>query len=77
MDDFLIQYCQNLKPDDLAAKAETWNNKKGKRIYLNHSLTDDLTNRLQDYFMRTVKIPRMRRGRQQELETLLTKRLCS
>ncbi|MEM2111438.1 MAG: CRISPR-associated endonuclease Cas1 [Candidatus Bathyarchaeia archaeon] len=71
VDDFLIQYCQNLKPKDFSAKTETWEKKKGKRIYLNHSLTNDLTNRLNDYFKQTVKVPRMKRGNNQELETLI------
>jgi CRISPR-associated protein Cas1 len=71
VDDFLIQYCQQLKPRDFTAKTETLMDKKGKRIYLNRPLTDDLTNKLQGYFMLTVKIPRMKIGAQQELETLI------
>ena len=63
-----------LKPRDFRAKTENMgfkSKKKGKRIYLKKSLTDDLTNRLQDYFRRTVKIPRMKVGKKQELETLI------
>jgi CRISPR-associated protein Cas1 len=74
VDDFLIEYCQKLKPRDFKAKTENMgfkSKKKGKRIYLRKSLTDDLTNKLQDYFMRTVKIPRMKVGKKQELETLI------
>ena len=56
VDNFLIEYCQKLKPKDFKAKTETWNKKKSKRIYLKGSLTKDLTNKLHDYFMRTVKI---------------------
>jgi CRISPR-associated protein Cas1 len=70
-DDFVIQYCQKLKPKDFVAKTETFNNKKGKRIYLNHFLTNDLTERLHGYFRREVKIPRIKRGEKQELETLI------
>lgn len=71
VDDFLIQYCQKLKPKDFKAKTEKWRNKKGKRIYLKRSLTNDLTNKLHDYFKRKVKIPRIKRGEKQELETLI------
>jgi len=74
VDDFLIGYCQKLKPKDFKAKTENMGfkgKKKGKRIYLKKSLTDDLTNKLQDYFRRTVRIPRMKVGRKQELETLI------
>jgi CRISPR-associated protein Cas1 len=70
-DDFVIQYCQKLKPKDFVAKTETFNNKKGKRIYLNHSLTNELTDELQDYFKQIVKVPRIKVGKQQELETLI------
>jgi CRISPR-associated endonuclease Cas1 len=70
-DDFVIQFCQELKTKDFIAKTETFNNKKGKRIYLNHSLTNDLTDRLHGYFRRDVRIPRIKRGEKQELETLI------
>jgi len=70
-DDFVIQFCQELKPKDFIAKTETFNNKKGKRIYLNRSLTNDLTNRLHDHFRKDVKVPRIKRGEKQELETLI------
>lgn len=70
-DDFVIQFCQELKAKDFIAKTETFNNKKGKRIYLNHSLTNDLTDRLHNYFRRDVRIPRIKRGEKQELETLI------
>jgi len=70
-DNFVIQFCQELKPKDFIAKTETFNNKKGKRIYLNRSLTNGLTNNLHDYFRREVKVPRIKRGEKQELETLI------
>jgi len=74
VDSFLIEYCKNLKPKDFKAKTENMgfkDKKKGKRIYLRKSLTDDLTDKLHDYFMRTVKVPRIKRGEKQELETLI------
>ena len=51
VDNFLIEYCQRLSPKDFQAKTEKMgfkSKKKGKRIYLKKSLTDDLTNKLQD-----------------------------
>lgn len=71
VDNFLIEYCKELKPRDFKAKKETWNGKNGKRIYLKKSLTNDLTNKLHDYFTLKVKIPRIKRGEKQELETLI------
>ena len=44
----------------------------GKRVYLNKEKTDDMTKKLNEYFMRTVKIPRMQRGSKQELESLIS-----
>jgi CRISPR-associated protein Cas1 len=71
VDDFLIQYCQQLKPRDFITVSDTLNDKKSKRIYLKNSLADDLTNKLQRYFTQKVKIPNMKRGAQQELDTLI------
>jgi hypothetical protein len=48
-----------------------WCGKKSKRIYLKKAKTDDLTNSLHRYFTRTVKVPRIMHGKQQELETLI------
>jgi CRISPR-associated protein Cas1 len=70
-DDFLIGYCQNLDPRDFKAKSETWNGKKSKRIYLSKALTEDLTEKLFDYFRKIVRVPRIMRGEHQELETLI------
>ena len=39
--------------------------------YLNERKTRDLTNELNRYFEKRVAIPRMRRGRNQEIETLI------
>jgi CRISPR-associated endonuclease Cas1 len=71
VDDFLIGFCQNLDPKDFSAKSETWNGKKSKRIYLSQALTEDLTEKLFDYFRKIVRVPRIMRGEHQELETLI------
>jgi CRISPR-associated protein Cas1 len=71
VDDFLIGYCPKLEPRDFVARTETYEGKKGKRIYLNRSLTNDMTDKLHDYFRRIVRVPRIVRGEKQELETLI------
>jgi CRISP-associated protein Cas1 len=72
VDDFLLTYAKKLRSKDFIAKAEMFNDKKGKRIYLNKTKTDDLTDKLHDYFRSTVNIPRIMRGDKQEIETLIS-----
>ena len=72
MDDFLIQYCQKLKAKDFIVKTEDLaRNKKGKRVYLNDSLTRDLMKQLDKFFESMVEIPRIRVGKKQTVETLI------
>jgi len=48
------------------------NNKKGKRMFLNESAVNDMTDRLHEYFKKTVSVPRTRQyGSKQELESLI------
>jgi len=46
-------------------------NRKGKREYLNDSLTHGLIRSLNEYFQTKVEIPRIRMGKKQEIETLI------
>jgi hypothetical protein len=46
-------------------------NRKGKREYLNDSLTHGLMRSLNEYFKSKVEIPRIRMGESQEIETLI------
>ena len=46
-------------------------NRKGKREYLNDSLTRNLMKSLNEYFKTKVEIPRIRMGKSQEIETLI------
>lgn len=71
IDDFLIGYCKGLKSKDFIAQTDTFNGKKGKRIYLNKTKTDELTNRLHSYFKGEVNVPRKNRGLRQETESLI------
>jgi CRISPR-associated protein Cas1 len=73
VDDFIIQYCRRLQKNDFIMKNEDFSsNRKGKREYLNDSLTHSLTKGLNEYFQSKVEIPRIRMGEKQELETLIS-----
>ena len=45
--------------------------KLGKRVYLKDSLTKEMVHELFDYFETKFYIPRVKRGRRAELETLI------
>jgi hypothetical protein len=45
--------------------------RKSKREYMNDSQTHDFVRALNQYFQSRVKIPRVRMGAQQEIETLI------
>jgi CRISPR-associated protein Cas1 len=72
IDDYVIQYCKRLQKRDFGTKYEDFSpNRKGKREYLNDTLTHDLTRSLNEYFKTKVEIPRIRMGKNQEIETLI------
>ena len=72
IDDFTIQHCQKLKRKDFVMKHESFSKKrKGKREYLNNAQTRELMKSLYKYFQVKVEVPRIRRGKRQELETLI------
>ena len=50
------------KRDFIVKNEEYSTNKKGKREYLNDSLTSDLVKSLNEYFESKVEIPRIRLG---------------
>ena len=73
IDDFLIQYCQKLKRKDFVVKSEVLSRKRqGKREYLNSVQTRDLMKRLYKYFECKVDVPRVRIGKRQTIETLIS-----
>jgi CRISPR-associated protein Cas1 len=73
MDDFVIQYCKEVRTKDFILKGENFsNNKKGKRQYINDIKTRDLMRRIDAYFQTKVNIPRVRMGERQEIETLIS-----
>ena len=72
VDDFIIEYCRNLYKHGFTVKTENLSaNKKGKREYLNDLKTHIFTKGLNGYFESKINIPRVRRGQQQEIETLI------
>ena len=72
VDNFLAEYARNLTPRDFIIKSEDYSKKrKGKREYLNESLTNDFIKKLNAYFESTVEIPRIKVGKRQKLETLI------
>ena len=72
VDDFLIQYCRDLRKRDFIVKTETQSRtRKGKREYLNDPNTRDLMNNLNRFFESAVEIPRIKVGKRQTIETLI------
>jgi len=72
MDDFIIQHCRKTKNKDFIMKWENFSSKrKGKRQYLNNAQTRDFMKNLYKYFQKEVEVPRIRRGKRQEFETLI------
>lgn len=72
MDDFIIQFCQELKEKDFSIKIESVSRKrKGKREYLNNSETRRIMNELEGLFESKVEISLIRHGMKQQIETLI------
>ncbi len=72
VDDFVIQYCRELKKKDFMTKSEGFSTRrKGKREYLNELHTRTLLKGSNQYFQTKVSIPRIRMGDKQEIETLI------
>jgi CRISPR-associated protein Cas1 len=72
VEDFVVQFCRNLQRKDFKIKTEDFStNRKAKREYLNEAQTSGLLDGLNQYFQTKVKIPRIRMGDTQEIETLI------
>ncbi|MEM3458793.1 MAG: CRISPR-associated endonuclease Cas1 [Candidatus Bathyarchaeia archaeon] len=72
VDDFVIEYAQDLKLKDFISKTEIVSRDKlGKRIYLNNAKTKDFLVELHGYFKRKVDVPRIKHGFKCEIETLI------
>jgi CRISPR/Cas system-associated endonuclease Cas1 len=72
IDDFVIRYCRKLGRKDFTVKSEDFSTRrKGIREYLNDSQTYDFVKALNQYFQSKIRMPRLRMGKQQEIETLI------
>ena len=72
IDDFLIDYSQQLKEKDFEKHYLSGHyNKKTPRIFLKHPQTNRLIKVLSKHFEKRVKIPAIRRGKEQSIETLI------
>jgi len=71
IDDFLIGFSKGMKPKDFTARTIMFNDKKGKRMYLNKDKTNELLKKLHDYFRSIVNVPRIKMGKRQEIESLI------
>jgi len=66
------RYGRKLSKRDFIVKSEDFSAKrKGKREYLHDSKTPDLVKNLNRYFQSKVRVPRIRMGMNQDLETLI------
>ena len=73
VDDFLIQRFGGLSKKDFVTKYEVLTRKKiGKREYLNDVDSKDLMRELNRFFESHVEIPRIKVGKRQTLETLIS-----
>jgi CRISPR-associated protein Cas1 len=73
IDDFIIGFCKDLSKKDFITKNELMSRGKvGKREYLNDVETKDFMVALDKLFASYVEIPRIRHGKRQELETLIS-----
>lgn len=72
VDDFVIQFCQDLKERDFTVKSESVSQKrKGEREYLNDAQTRRMMRELERFFESRVEIPLIRHGNKQRIETLI------
>ena len=72
IDDFIIHFWIRLAIKDFTLNNESFSmHKKGKREYLNDSLTSDLSHRLGFFFESEVDVPRIMHGERQSVETLI------
>jgi CRISPR/Cas system-associated endonuclease Cas1 len=73
IDDFLIQYCKRLKTKDFVMKYEALSRHKiGKREFLNDCDSRSLMSGLNKYFETMIEIPRIKVGKRQTFETLIS-----
>jgi CRISPR/Cas system-associated endonuclease Cas1 len=62
---------QQVKSKDFVSKTEKRDSKQGKRQYLNKQIEDEFTAKLNALFRSMVNVPRVKVGKQQEVESLI------
>ena len=73
IDYFMIQYCKGLAKRDFMFKSEKLSGQKtGKREFLTELETRHFTSKLEAYFEAYVEVPRIRVGKKQKIETLIS-----
>jgi len=72
VDNFFIEYSQNLRKKDFITKFESITKKrKGKREYLNNTKTNELMRNFYEYLETKIDLPRIRTKGKQTVETLI------
>lgn len=70
---FVLTNARKYTSKDFELKTEKFSKgRKGKRKYLEHKKQNIFFEKLDAYFKSKVKVPRIRVGRNQEIETLIT-----
>jgi len=73
IDDFLIERCRKLRKKDFVVVTDFMMRlKMGKRIHLCEYEADSLADGLNGLFNRYVEIPRIKHGKKQTLDTLIS-----
>jgi len=72
MDDLVIRFGRKLTEKDFTLKKDTIGRRKSKRVFLNTKKDKVFMKALNKYFETFVKVPRIRVGKKQELETLIS-----
>jgi len=72
VDDFVVDYLQNVKRRDFITKTEISNKRRrGKREYLSDSETKEFMQGLNNFFESMIEVKRIRNGEHQTIETLI------
>jgi CRISPR-associated protein Cas1 len=73
IDDFVIQFSQGLYERDFVLREEPFSStRKCKRYYLKQEMNAEFTRKLNSSFARLIEIPRIKVGRKQKFETLIS-----
>jgi hypothetical protein len=77
IDDFLIERCQKLRKKDFVLVSDFMMHlKMGKKIHLKEYETDSLAEDLNAFFERMVDVERIKVGKRQTIDTLISEEVC-